>query len=255
LIKILKALFNSLKELKDISIQILQNTLFNILSFVENFSERSQSYNDKHKNLLRQINNFINLYFKLFSESKEELTRISSWELLNVNINFIITLIEKFQTFTKSNESKIKQILVFYLNSCIIDNNLIFNNEERLKTCKLICFCYASLPRLTNDYNKSFNVLNNNILKEIKYLKQLCNTVTFKLKNIKDKEKNSVDNEKSNLFIYRIEENNPIRLCNAVNGFYILFKILKYSFQIIPLNTNIEFDFSSLLSLLCIFLE
>jgi len=226
--------------------------MFNLTAFINNFSERSQSYNEKHKNLLKHLTSFIVIFFKLFFESKEEILRQQSWGLLTTKVYFVLTLIEKFQNFTKSNEGKIRQILTFFLNHWITDNNLIFNDTEVLTTCKLLCFCYSSLPKLANDYNKSFNILYQNILKEISHLKQLCNTITFKLKNSKDNSKAVEKDSKTNMFVYKSGDvSNSIRLCHSINGFFILFKLLKYLNSTIPMNVNLEIDFNFLFNFIC----
>ena len=87
----------------------------------------------------------------------------------------------------------------------------------------------------------------------------MCTTITFKLKNNNQKDKTIVEKDKINhLFIYKLGEdvsstnvNNSIRLSHAINGMYILFKILKNLLKSIPINVNVELDFSYLFNFLC----
>ena len=230
-----KAQINQKQNKSNISLISVLNALTN---FIKIFSKNQEKYNEKHKNILKQFPQFIQLLFKLFQQKYNSLNQkeIESFLLLILSfIEFYPSLIRNYQNTL---EKTIKNIFYSY----VINNHSDENNVE------IASIIYTNLYKLSPNMNNRYNDYVRNIINNIKYYLEY-----FKPKSINEEEanKNLTIEEKNNLFFVEkkgdfIDNKN---LTHAIKIMEILFNLLEYIFKFIIDNTYFEIDFEQIFSL------
>lgn len=254
--EIYKFLLNKLKCSKEEShsnvllknIEILNISLMN---FYKHFNTIFQNYNDKHKNLIKNIPNFLKIYFKLYEDiysipitEVNTLSNFSSQNYLNFHKSYLINiigLINYFPTLMRSYENKIETIFRKILNNFITKNILISKNNKEF--INLLCESYTMFIRLSPDISSKTNNFINLILENLEYYTKVSVPKTIKmvkhLEKIKKLEKND---------IFNLDVNSVNNLNQGTNILYILIKILKKLFISFPKNSQIEINFQTIIN-------
>ena len=223
------------KQNNNITLIIALNALTN---FIKIFSKNQEKYNEKHKNILKQFPQFIQLLFKLFQQKYDNLNEkeVESFLLLILSfIEYYPTLIRNYQNFL---EKIIKNIFL----------NYIIKNKSNVNNIEMASIIYTNLYKLSPNINNKFNDFVKNIINNIKYYLEY-----FRPKSINEEEinKDIPIEEKNNLFFleksdYNIDNKNLIHANKVMN---ILFYLLKNIFNYMIHNTYFEIDFDFIFSL------
>ena len=229
-----KSKINKLQSKDNISLLTSLNALAN---FIKLFSKNQEKYNEKHKIIIKQFPQFIQLLFKLFEQKYFNFNDkvINSFLLLFLSfIEFYPTLIRNYQ---KIIEKSIKNIFVNYLTQNTSDKNSI----------EIAIVVYCNLYKLSPNMILRYNDYIDNIIKNIKYYLEF-----FRPKNINEEEINrNIIDEKNNLFF---EENNIFiidnkKIVNANKIINILFDLLNEIFKYLINDVYFDIDFNIIFSL------
>ena len=223
------------KQNNNITLIIALNALTN---FIKIFSKNQEKYNEKHKNILKQFPQFIQLLFKLFQQKYDNLNEkeVESFLLLILSfIEYYPTLIRNYQNFL---EKIIKNIFL----------NYIIKNKSNVNNIEMASIIYTNLYKLSPNINNKFNDFVKNIINNIKYYLEY-----FRPKSINEEEinKDIPIEEKNILFFleksdYNIDNKNLIHANKVMN---ILFYLLKNIFNYMINNTFFEIDFDFIIYL------
>ena len=216
-------------------------TSLNALSnFIKIFSKKQEKYNEKHKSIIKQFPQFIQLIFKLFQQKYDNLNKkvIESFLILFLSfIEYYPTLIRNYQHIIDKTIQKI------YFNYVIEEND---ENINMIKITSVVCCnLYKLSPNMVNRYNDYIE----NIINNIKYYSEF-----FRPKSIGEEETNKTNiiEEKKNLFFVekcfdKINNKNIIHANKIMN---ILFNLLNDIFRYLINNTYFEIDFNLILTFL-----
>ena len=210
-----------------------------LTNFIKIFSKNQEKYNEKHKNIIKQFPQFIQLLFKTFQQNYINLNKkeIESYLILVLSfIEFYPTLMRNYQN---SLEKIIKNIFL----------NYIINNDNDINIIQISIVIYTNLYKLSPNINNKFNDFVKNIINNIKFYSEF-----FRPKNISEEESDKINiklEEKNNLFFIEkselnIDNKNLIQANKVIN---ILFNSLKNIFIYMINNTYIEIDFNEIFSL------
>ena len=233
--------------------------IINALSnFIKIFSSYQEKYNEKHKSILKQLPQFLQVFNKLFQQNKQTLLNSfnKTHKIINSFFIFILTILEYYPTLLRSYQNNIeifiKDVFTIYLNSGMnnIDNNL-----------NIAIVTYVNLYKLSPNLNIKFQEYLTIIINNIKYYLEYFKPKTIDNEENSNFKQNEVLNPKNNLFL--LVENNEknknmnnqlpaINNSNLVQGIkiiQILFEICKNMFVHMTLSMNYEINFKELLTL------
>ena len=237
--QILTDLFKSEMNKIQINDTILLTVSLNALTnFIKIFSKNQEKYNEKHKNILKQFPQFIQLSFKLFQQKYNNLNQkvIESFLLLFLSfIEFYPNLVRNYQNIL---EQTIKNIFINY----VVQNN---NDTNIVDIASVI---YTNLYKLSPNMINRYNDYVDNIINNIKYYMEV-----FRPKSLNEQEENNnsitIENKKNLFFIEKnniiIDDKNLIQSNKVMN---ILFKLLKNIFTYMINNTYFEINFDFIFS-------
>ena len=237
--QILTDLFKSEMNKIQINGTILLTVSLNALTnFIKIFSKNQEKYNEKHKNILKQFPQFIQLSFKLFQQKYNNLNQkvIESFLLLFLSfIEFYPNLVRNYQNIL---EQTIKNIFINY----VVQNN---NDTNIVDIASVI---YTNLYKLSPNMINRYNDYVDNIINNIKYYMEV-----FRPKSLNEQEENNnsitIENKKNLFFIEKnniiIDDKNLIQSNKVMN---ILFKLLKNIFTYMINNTYFEINFDFIFS-------
>ena len=174
----------------------LISTLNALSNFIKIFSKNQEKYNEKHKNIIKQFPQFIQLLFKLFQQKYNSLNKkeVESFLLL------ILTFIEFYPTLVRNYQNILEKIIQNIFLNYIIDN---ISDENLLEISSGI---YTNLYKLSPNINNKYNEYFKNIINNIKYYLEFFRPKTI---NEEDNEKNRKIEGKNILFI---EEKSEIKI-------------------------------------------
>ena len=240
----LKVCVNQKEALQTVLINI-ESLNFSFSKFYKRFHESYESYNEKHKNLMKIIPIGLKVYFKLFEENFETLYANRSETFKSFLLN-IISLINNFPLFIRSYEKRLENIFKNILTNLTVSQNF---DEDIIN---VICLSYTLFVRLSPDINTKINILFKKIILNYEFYLNLLIPKTVKL--VKSRVNDS-DNKSFDSNIFNFEENptkqkflkNP-NLQFSVKVFRILSILLKYVFKSIPKNHSTEINFSDMIN-------
>jgi len=248
-----KDLMNRLKvcsNQKDSLLSVLVNLEslnFSYAKFFKKFNENFQTYNEKHKNLMKIIPNGLKIFFKLFEENYE-LIYTSRPETLKSFLINIINLINYFPLMIRPYESRLESIF-----KNILTNTCLSSNSDK-EILNAVCVCYTLFIRLSPDINTKINLFLKKILANFEFYTNIFIPKTVKTlrSNVNESE---VKNFDSNFNFFNFKESKQKFLKNpnfqmAFKVLNILAKLLKNVFKSIPRNTSTEINFSDLMNFL-----
>ena len=219
---------------------ILITSLNALSNFIKIFSKKQEKYNEKHKSIIKQFPQFIQLIFKLFQQKYENLNKkvIESFLILFLSfIEYYPTLIRTYQHII---DKTIQKILLNYVTE---------ENDENINMIKIVIVIYCNLYKLSPNMINRYNDYIENIINNIKYYSEF-----FRPKSINKEETNKINiiEEKKNLFfveknIYKIDNKNIIHANKIMN---ILFNLLNEIFRYLINNTYFEIDFNLIFTFL-----
>ena len=210
-----------------------------LTNFIKILSKNQEKYNEKHKNIVTQFPQFIQLLFKTFQQNYNNLSQ----KLIESYLILILSFIEYYPTLIRNYQNSLEKIIknIFL--------NYIINNIYDMHIIEIATIIYTNLYKLSPNMNNKFNDYVKNIINNIKFYYE-----SFRQKNLSEEEPNknaSNIEEKNNLFFIGMSEliidnKNLIQATKVIN---ILFNALKNLFLYMICNTYIEIDFNEILTL------
>jgi hypothetical protein len=223
---------------------LVENLNINFSTYVKHFHKNYQNYNDKHKNVLKFLPNFLKLYFKLF-EDNFECIKVSN-EAIESFFMTLISLIIYYPTLIRPFQNRIEVIFKNIFTTIISTSTFIDNKSNNLKT---YCLSYVMLFRLSPDPSSKFNPLLERILKHLEFY-----LLFFAPKNLKSKSTfNNSSTEDGILTSINIFDQKDIANDNFFHAHFvikILMKMIKCLFKSIPKNATILINFKILIDFL-----
>ena len=212
--------------------------LSSLSNFFKLFSINYQSYNEKLKSILKNIPQFLQLFFKLLKSNFENLFSISfdnnKPKLLESFFILIITFINYYPTnmrpYQKTIESFLKKIFELF----------IYNYDKiNINELKTYFFTYILLYRLSPKLNEKLQENISNIFSNMKFFIEF-----FKPKSIDDNNENLEETNFS--FIFDIQNINKTNLLHGNKIIILLFKFLEYIFISIPKDIYFNINFKEI---------
>ena len=230
-----KSEMNKMQSNDNISLTISLNALTN---FIKIFSQNQEKYNEKHKSILKQFPQFIQLLFKLFQQKYNNLTKkvIESFLLLFLSfIEFYPTLLRNYQNIL---EITIKNNFI----------NYVIGNNNDINIIEIASVIYTNLYKLSPNMITRYNDYVEIIINNIKYYMDV-----FRPKNLNEQDENNkrmeIENKKKLFFVEKnnnaINDKNLIQANKVMN---ILFKLLENIFKYMIDNTYFEINFDFIFS-------
>ena len=231
-----KSEMNKMQSNDNISLTISLNALTN---FIKIFSQNQEKYNEKHKSILKQFPQFIQLLFKLFQQKYNNLNKkvIESFLLLFLSfIEFYPTLLRNYQNIL---EITIKNIFI----------NYVVGNNNDINIIEIVSVIYTNLYKLSPNMITRYNDYVEIIINNIKYYMDV-----FRPKSLNEQDENNkrmeIENKKKLFFVEKnnnaiIDDKNLIQANKAMN---ILFKLLENIFKYMINNTYFEINFDFIFS-------
>ena len=220
-----KSEMNKMQSNDNISLTISLNALTN---FIKIFSQNQEKYNEKHKSILKQFPQFIQLLFKLFQQKYNNLSKkvIESFLLLFLSfIEFYPTLLRNYQNIL---EITIKNIFI----------NYVVGNNNDINIIEIASVIYTNLYKLSPNMITRYNDYVEIIINNIKYYMDV-----FRPKSLNEQDENNkrmeIENKKKLFFVEKnnnaiIDDKNLIQANKVMN---ILFKLLENIFKYMINNT------------------
>ena len=231
-----KSEMNKMQSNDNISLTISLNALTN---FIKIFSQNQEKYNEKHKSILKQFPQFIQLLFKLFQQKYNNLSKkvIESFLLLFLSfIEFYPTLLRNYQNIL---EITIKNSFI----------NYVVGNNNDINIIEIASVIYTNLYKLSPNMVNRYNDYVDNIINNIKYYMDV-----FRPKSLNEQDENNkrmeIENKKKLFFVEKnnnaiIDDKNLIQANKVMN---ILFKLLENIFKYMINNTYFEINFDFIFS-------
>ena len=231
-----KSEMNKMQSNDNISLTISLNALTN---FIKIFSQNQEKYNEKHKSILKQFPQFIQLLFKLFQQKYNNLSKkvIESFLLLFLSfIEFYPTLLRNYQNIL---EITIKNIFI----------NYVVGNNNDINIIEIASVIYTNLYKLSPNMITRYNDYVEIIINNIKYYMD-----AFRPKSLNEQDENNkrmeIENKKKLFFVEKnndaiIDDKNLIQANKVMN---ILFKLLENIFKYMINNTYFEINFDFIFS-------
>ena len=231
-----KSEMNKMQSNDNISLTISLNVLTN---FIKIFSQNQEKYNEKHKSILKQFPQFIQLLFKLFQQKYNNLSKkvIESFLLLFLSfIEFYPTLLRNYQNIL---EITIRNIFI----------NYVVGNNNDINIIEIASVIYTNLYKLSPNMITRYNDYVEIIINNIKYYMD-----AFRPKSLNEQDENNkrmeIENKKKLFFVEKnnnaiIDDKNLIQANKVMN---ILFKLLENIFKYMINNTYFEINFDFIFS-------
>ena len=231
-----KSEMNKMQSNDNISLTISLNALTN---FIKIFSQNQEKYNEKHKSILKQFPQFIQLLFKLFQQKYNNLSKkvIESFLLLFLSfIEFYPTLLRNYQNIL---EITIKNIFI----------NYVVGNNNDINIIEIASVIYTNLYKLSPNMITRYNDYVEIIINNIKYYMDV-----FRPKSLNEQDENNkrmeIENKKKLFFVEKnndaiIDDKNLIQANKVMN---IIFKLLENIFKYMINNTYFEINFDFIFS-------
>ena len=237
-------------------IVLILNSLSN---FVKIFSSNQEKYNEKHKNILKQFPQFLQLLFKLFQQKYDDdviTNYINNKKVIESFLILCLTFIEFYPTLMRNYQNIVEKIIKTIFIKYIIDNKV------DKKTVNIAIVIYANLYKLSPNMINRHQDYVLNIINNIKYYLEY-----FRPKTIEEEETNNNNNnlnsnavnleQKNNLFNcgdnknkLKLEENIESKnLVNADKIMEILFDLLTNIFKYMVCNVYFEINFNHIFAL------
>ena len=230
-----KSEMNKIQINDNIALTISLNALTN---FIKIFSKNQEKYNEKHKSILKQFPQFIQLLFKLFQQKYNNLNK----KVIECFLLLFLSFIEFYPTFIRNYQN----ILELTIKNIFINYIVINNNDINLVDIASVIYTnlYKLSPNMVNRYNDYVD----NIINNIKYYMEV-----FRPKSLNEQEENNtsiqIENKKNLFFVEKnnfvIDDKNIIQSNKVMN---ILFKLLKNIFIYMINNTYFEINFDFIFS-------
>ena len=230
-----KSEMNKIQINDNIALTISLNALTN---FIKIFSKNQEKYNEKHKSILKQFPQFIQLLFKLFQQKYNNLNK----KVIECFLLLFLSFIEFYPTFIRNYQN----ILELTIKNIFINYIVINNNDINLVDIASVIYTnlYKLSPNMVNRYNDYVD----NIINNIKYYMEV-----FRPKSLNEQEENNmsiqIENKKNLFFVEKnnfvIDDKNIIQSNKVMN---ILFKLLKNIFTYMINNTYFEINFDFIFS-------
>lgn len=234
--------------------------LSSLSNFVKIFSSNQEKYNEKHKNILKQFPQFLQLLFKLFQQKYEDDVINNYNNNKKVIESFLIlclSFIEYYPTLMRNYQNIIEKIIKTIFIKYTIDSKV------DKKTVNIAIVIYVNLYKLSPNITNRHQDYVLNIINNIKYYLEL-----FRPKTIEEEENNKNSNnanssggvnldQKNNLFNsgdtknkIKLEENiDSKNLVHADKIMEILFDLLNNIFKYMVCNLYFEVNFNNIFSL------
>ena len=225
--------------------------LNSISKFIKIFSSNQEKYNEKHKNILKQFPQFLQLFFKLFQQKYDEMILLYDNEKKVIESFLIVclTFVEYYPTLMRSYQNSIEKFIkiIFY--------NFIVKNYIETNTLNIAIALYVNLyklsPNMVIRYQDYLLIIVNNIKYYLEY---------FRPKTIEEEENNNdkkdeiILEQKNNLFHLgedkdKTEEIDNKNILQADKLMEILFKLLHNIFKFMACNIYFEIDFNNIFCL------
>jgi hypothetical protein len=227
--------------------------LNSISNFVKTFSANQEKYNEKHKSVLKQFPQFLQLYFKLFQQKFDEFISNYSTDKKVIESYFILclTFIEYYPTLMRNYQNIIEK------NIKIVFYNYITQIGTDIKTVNIAIVLFVSLyklsPNMINRHQDYILIIVNNIKYYMEYFrpKTIEEEENIKNNNNSSNDKSILD-DKNNLFLIENENDKIIDNKNILHAdkiMEILFKLLNNIFKYMANNIYFEIDFNTIFDL------
>ena len=237
-------------------IVLILNSLSN---FVKIFSSNQEKYNEKHKNIIKQFPQFLQLLFKLFQQKYDD-DIINNYnnnkKVIESFLILFLSFIEYYPTLMRNYQNIVEKIIKTIFIKYTIDNKI------DKKTVNIAIVIYVNLYKLSPNIVNRHQDYVLNIINNIKYYLEY-----FRPKTIEEEENNKNSNntnsngvnleQKSNLFNSgdnknraKLEENiDSKNLVHADKIMEILFDLLTNIFKYMVCNVYFEINFNNIFSL------
>ena len=234
------------KEVNNYPIVLILNSITN---FIKIFSINQEKYNEKHKSVLKQFPQFLQLFFKLFQQKFDAIIINYYNENKVIESFFILCLafVEYYPTLLRNYQNIIEKYIKNIFYHYIVQNNINVN------TVNIAVALYVNLYKLSPNMVNRHQDYVLNIINNIKYYMEY-----FRPKSIENEEKmkenNFVLEKKNNLFFLeddkkKYEDIDNKNIIHADKIMEILFKLLNNIFKYMPNNIYFEVDFNNIFSL------
>ena len=227
--------------------------LNSISNFIKIFSSNQEKYNEKHKNILKQFPQFLQLFFKLFQQKFDEIFINYSNKKKVIESFFILclTFVEHYPTLMRNYQNIIENFIknIFY--------KYVVNNDIQISTVNISIVLYANLYKLSPNMiirHQDYILI---IINNIKYYMEYFRPKTIeKEENNKNKNLNNKDilEQKNNLFYLdkdknKIEDIDNKNIVHADKIMEILFNSLNNIFNFMANNIYFEVDLNNIFPL------
>ena len=227
--------------------------LNSISNFIKIFSSNQEKYNEKHKNILKQFPQFLQLFFKLFHQKFDEIFINYSNKKKVIESFFILclTFVEHYPTLMRNYQNIIENFIknIFY--------KYVVKNDIQISTVNIAIVLYANLYKLSPNMiirHQDYILI---IINNIKYYMEYFRPKTIeKEENNKNKNLNNKDilEQKNNLFYLdkdknKIEDIDNKNIVHADKIMEILFNSLNNIFNFMANNIYFEVDLNNIFPL------
>ena len=130
-----------------------------LTNFIKILSKNQEKYNEKHKNIVSQFPQFIQLLFKTFQQNYNNLSQ----KLIESYLILILSFIEYYPTLIRNYQNSLEKIIknIFL--------NYIINNIYDMHIIEIATIIYTNLYKLSPNMNNKFNDYVKNIINNIKF--------------------------------------------------------------------------------------
>ena len=234
------------KEINNYPIVLILNSITN---FIKVFSINQEKYNEKHKSILKQFPQFLQLFFKLFQQKFDDIILNYYNENKIIESFFILCLsfVEYYPTLLRNYQNIIEKYIKNIFYHYIVQYNINVN------TVNIAIALYDNLYKLSPNIVNRHQDYVLNIINNIKYYMEY-----FRPKSIENEQKTKDNNvileKKNNLLILeddkkKYEDIDNKNIIHADKIIEILFKLLNNIFKYMPNNIYFEVDFNNIFSL------
>ena len=238
--------FNSTKRFNTNALSVL-NSSFSI--YLKIFYKNYQQYNDKHKNSLKSIHNFLQIFFKLLKENFNELIS-KNVDPKNLESCFILilTVIKYNPTLLRPYQKQIEYFLEIIFTKYTYEKQSISQIQSYI-------IVYCSLCRLSPTIEEKFGV---NISKIIKHIQTVIDI--FKPKGMNDEDnieeiKEDTNSKLKEINFFKKEFINNDNIIQSLKYVDLFFEILIVYFKVIPKDILVNINFEDIFNYYTILID
>ena len=238
--------FNSTKRFNTNALSVLNSSF---IIYLKIFYKNYQQYNDKHKNSLKSIHNFLQIFFKLLKENFNELIS-KNVDPKNLESCFILilTVIKYNPTLLRPYQKQIEYFLEIIFTKYTYEKQSISQIQSYI-------IVYCSLCRLSPTIEEKFGV---NISKIIKHIQTVIDI--FKPKGMNDEDnieeiKEDTNSKLKEINFFKKEFINNDNIIQSLKYVDLFFEILIVYFKVIPKDILVNINFEDIFNYYTILID